>query len=258
VEPIPTSFGIFFKGNGYTLVDWTPAGSSDDADWELPRNLEAFAALKNDMTFITGLDMLDAQFKGHGWGVVYVLAGRDGNLCTLTSDIDRDRSKAFETSVARQYEPTIDQIIADAIHTNEPFKSLETGVLPYNGYINMGTVGDNLAHRAPNDFLPPERDPTKLFNKAVQRRTAWCGGGLRYVAERHLQRARTKRARRGARGRETHEGDRRDFRRPAHRAAHGEHSRPRAAPSGYNERRRSRCRNELSGHGRAPPRLFPT
>src|SRR5687768_18619400 len=65
-EPIPTSFGIFFRGNGYTPVDWTPAGSSDDADWELPRNLEAFAALKSDMTFITGLDMLDAKFKGHG------------------------------------------------------------------------------------------------------------------------------------------------------------------------------------------------
>jgi hypothetical protein len=29
----------------------------------------------------------------------------------------------------------------------------------------MGTVKDNLAHRGPNDFLAPERDPTKLFNK---------------------------------------------------------------------------------------------
>jgi hypothetical protein len=29
----------------------------------------------------------------------------------------------------------------------------------------MGTVKDNLAHRGPNDFLPPERDPTRLFNK---------------------------------------------------------------------------------------------
>jgi len=31
--------------------------------------------------------------------------------------------------------------------------------------LNMGTVANNLAHRGPNDFLPPERDPTKLFNR---------------------------------------------------------------------------------------------
>jgi hypothetical protein len=166
-EPIPTSFGIFCWGNGYHPPDWTPTGSAGTASgdsWQLPKNLEAFAPLKGDMTFVTGLDMMDAVFKGHGWGVVYVLAGGDGNLCMVTSDIDRDRTHEYETSNATQYQPTIDQLIADAIHTNEPFKSLETGVLPFKG-INMGTVKDNLAHRGPNDFLPPERDPTKLFNQ---------------------------------------------------------------------------------------------
>jgi hypothetical protein len=164
-EPLPTSFGVFFRGNGHNPTDWTPIGTGDS--WELPRNLEPFAALKGDITFITGLDMLDAMFKGHGWGVVYVLAGGDGNLCTVVSDIELDRTKAFETADATQYQPTIDQLIADAIHTNEPFKSLETGMLPYQG-INMGTVGDNLAHRGPYDFLPPERDPTRLFNTLLQ------------------------------------------------------------------------------------------
>jgi hypothetical protein len=172
-EPIPTSFGIFFRGNGHYPPDWTPSSYLDD--WELPKNLESFAALKNDMTFITGLDMLDAAFKGQGWGVVYVLAGGDGNVCTTMSDIDRDRSKAFERSEATQYLPTIDQIIADAIHTNEPFKSIETGVLPYRG-INMGTVGNNLAHRGPNNFLPPERDPTNLFNKLFKNEVPGSGG----------------------------------------------------------------------------------
>jgi hypothetical protein len=163
-EPIPTSFGVFFRGNGYYPTDWTATGTGSGDSWQLPTNLEAFAPLKADMTYVTGLDMMDAVFKGHGWGVVYVLAGGDGNLCTVISDIDLDRSKSFETASATQYQPTIDQIIADAIHTTEPFKSLETGVLSHIG-INMGTVGNNLAHRGPNDFLPPERDPTKLFNK---------------------------------------------------------------------------------------------
>jgi hypothetical protein len=162
-EPIPTSFGVFFRGNGYNPTDWDVTGVGDGGLWELPKNLESFAALKADMTYVTGLDMLDAKFKGHGWGVVYVLAGGDGNVCTVTSDI-QDPDHLYEQAGATQYQPTIDQLIADAIHTNEPFRSLETGVLPFEGF-NMGTVGDNLAHRGPNDFLPPERDPTKLFNR---------------------------------------------------------------------------------------------
>ena len=159
-DPIPTSFGIFFWGNGYYPTDWTATGTGSGDAWQLPKNLEAFAALKGDMTFVTGLDMMDGQFKGHGWGVMYVLAGGDGNICNVTSDITR----SAEIASATQYQPTIDQLIAEAIHTNEPLKSVETGVLPYRG-INMGSVGDNLAHRGPNDFLAPERDPTKLFNK---------------------------------------------------------------------------------------------
>src|SRR6187549_2803468 len=116
--PLPTSFRIFFWGNGYYPNDWNATGTGDS--WQLPKNLEAFSALKNDMTFVTGLDMLDAQFKGHGWGAVYVLAGGDGTVCRVTSDIDKTRDHVYENANATQYQPTIDQIIADAIHTNEP------------------------------------------------------------------------------------------------------------------------------------------
>jgi hypothetical protein len=168
-DALPTSFGIFFWGNGYTVGDWTPSGSG--ANWQLPPNLQAFAELKNDMTFVTGLDMMDAQFKGHGWGVLYVLAGGDGTQCSVTSDI----RVSAENANATQGQPTIDQTIADAIHTNQPFKSLETGVLAFKG-INMGTVSNNLAHRGPNNFLPPERDPTKLFNRLFEGRTGGTGG----------------------------------------------------------------------------------
>ncbi len=172
-DALPTTFGIFFWGNGYNPPEFTASGSG--ATWQLPPTMQPFGELKNDMTFVTGLDMLDAQFKGHGWGAVYVLAGGDGNMCAVTSDIDRDRSHTFETSSATQYQPTIDQIIADAIHTNEPFKSIETGVLAYRGQ-NMGTVSANLAHRGPNNFLPPERDPTKLFNTLFKNVTGGTGG----------------------------------------------------------------------------------
>jgi hypothetical protein len=92
-------------------------------------------------------------------------------MCSVTSDI----KVGAENASATQYQPTIDQTIADAIHTNQPFKSIETGVLSHKG-INMGTVGDNLAHRGKNDFLPPERDPAKLFNTLFKDIPTGSGG----------------------------------------------------------------------------------
>lgn len=172
-QPLPTSFGIWFWGNGTHKDVWTPAVTSDgsvvriDDPWELPEVLRDFADVKSAMTLVTGLDMLDGRFLGHGWGVVYVLAGGDGNLCTLTSEVAQlsgTTSHEFETSRATQYMPTLDQVIADAIHTNEPFKSFETGMLPFTGDVAMGTPGSNLAHRGPNDFLAPKRDPKVAFD----------------------------------------------------------------------------------------------
>ncbi|HEY5372037.1 MAG TPA: DUF1552 domain-containing protein [Polyangiaceae bacterium] len=164
-DALPTSFGIWFWGNGIHPDVWTPLNTGSGDAWQLSTNLQDFADVKDAMTLVSGLDMLDAQFKGHGWGVVYVLAGGDGNLCTVTSELSTKLgSHQFETSGATQYVPTVDQTIADAIHTNEPFKSFETGMLPFVGNINMGTVGDNLAHRGPNDFLAPKREPKEIFD----------------------------------------------------------------------------------------------
>jgi hypothetical protein len=165
--PLPTSFGIWFWGNGIHPEVWTPTATGKGDDWQLSQNLQDFAEVKDAMTLVTGLDMLDGKFKGHGWGVVYVLAGGDGTPCSEMSDIDKTPSHHYETGEATQYQPTVDQTIADAIHTNEPFKSFETGVLPYTG-MNMGSVSNNLAHRGPNSFLPPKRDPKLIFNKLTE------------------------------------------------------------------------------------------
>ena len=41
----------------------------------------------------------------------------------------------------------------------------------------MGTVSKNLAHRGPYDFLPPERDPKKLFDRLFGATTTPNPGG---------------------------------------------------------------------------------
>ncbi|HEV3059390.1 MAG TPA: DUF1552 domain-containing protein, partial [Vicinamibacterales bacterium] len=163
--PLPTTFGIFCWGNGiHPGTLWTPTTTGDGTAWQLPPNLSDFSDLKDAMTLVTGLDMLDYKFKGHGWGTVYVLAGGDGFPCVTINDIFKSPYGGLpETAQGTQWQPTIDQIIADAIHTTEPYKSLETGIIEYTGQ-NMGTASANLAHRGPNMPLAPQRDPATLFN----------------------------------------------------------------------------------------------
>jgi uncharacterized protein DUF1552 len=176
-DALPTTFGIFYWGNGVHADAWTPKATGDGDAWALPSNLSAFTDLKADMTMATGLQMMDGVFKGHGWGVVYVLAGGDGHSCTTIADISGSPYGALpETAKGTQWMPTIDQLIATDIHKDEPFKSLETGILKYTGQ-NMGTASLNLAHTGPNMPLQPERDPAALFNKLFKTGAPMGGGG---------------------------------------------------------------------------------
>jgi hypothetical protein len=176
-EALPTSFGIWFWGNGIHADVWTPPAVGPGEPWQLPQVLEDFADVKDAMTLVTGLDMLSAEFKGHGWGACYVLAGGDGNICNTMADLLDLGSHEFETPRQTQWQPTVDQTIADAIHTSEPLRSLETGMIPFSGDIAMGTVGGNLAHRGPNDFLEPKREPKAIFDALFAAGLPPGGGG---------------------------------------------------------------------------------
>ena len=167
-EELPTSFGIWFWGNGVHADLWTPKATGNGDAWQLPTNLQDFAEVKDAMTLVTGLDMLDAKFKGHGWGVAYVLAGGDGKVINSIGEI----TLQAETSASTQEQPTLDQVIVDALYKQyadqgvkgPPLKSLETGMIPFTGDVAMGTPGSNLAHRGKNNYLPPKRDPKTIFD----------------------------------------------------------------------------------------------
>jgi hypothetical protein len=180
-DALPTSFGVWFWGNGIHKDQWTPKAAGNGDAWALPTALTDFADVKDSMTLVTGMDMMDAQFKGHGWGMAYVLAGGDGNICTKTSDLaTKLGSHQFESAGQTQYVPTIDQLVADAVHKTEPFKSLETGMIPFtldSDGIGMGYVGNNLAFRGPNDFLAPKREPKDIFDALFKVAPPAGGGG---------------------------------------------------------------------------------
>src|SRR4029079_8598512 len=80
--PLPTSFGIFYWGNAVHFKYGTPTSTGCGDKCQLSKSLQPFSAVKDYMTLVTGLNMLDGQFKGHGAGVLYVLAGGDAVTAT--------------------------------------------------------------------------------------------------------------------------------------------------------------------------------
>src|SRR5258708_15566559 len=118
--PLPKTFGIFCWGNGvHPGPLWTPTATGDGNAWQLPTNLSDFADLKDAMTLVTGLDMLDGKFRGHVWGVMYVLAGGDGHICVTMNDTNNGPGSSAETAQGTQWMPTLDQLIADAVHSDQ-------------------------------------------------------------------------------------------------------------------------------------------
>src|SRR3982750_4212239 len=53
-DALPTSFGIWFWGNGMHADVWTPTSEGSGAAWQLSPGLEDFAEVKDAMTLVTG------------------------------------------------------------------------------------------------------------------------------------------------------------------------------------------------------------
>lgn len=167
---LPTSFGIWFWGNGHRPEDWNVEGTGQGNAWSLPDHLSAFQPVKDKINFLSGLNMLDGDFRGHGAGTPYVLCGgydQPGRAPTAARATTFE-PYGFEKRNSTHNLPTLDQVVADHFENAgppSPFKSIETGTMPFRGNIAMGTMGQDLAHRGPNEVLSAERDPAQLFNR---------------------------------------------------------------------------------------------
>src|SRR3954471_24042604 len=60
-EALPTSFGIWFWGNGIHPDQWTPTAAGNGNAWQLTTALQPFADVKDSLTLVSGLDMMDAK-----------------------------------------------------------------------------------------------------------------------------------------------------------------------------------------------------
>lgn len=132
----PTRFGVWFWGNGVLPDKWAPEGNGGP-DWMPSTLLQPLAALRSNITVVSGTRVLTANTDPHGSGPAGLLTGDNKSNGTVTG-------------------PSIDQIIARSVGAATRFPSLEVGVQRATSGISFG---------GPNQANPPETSPKALFNR---------------------------------------------------------------------------------------------
>src|ERR1044071_9003287 len=110
--PVSPLFVTWFFGNGSLPGKWEPAKTGTGSNWDLSPQLQPMAALKSYLTVISGLtNNIVTGGVEHPTGSAGATtgAGLNGNAVKLAS---------------------IDQVVANAIASGAPFRSLEVGVTP--------------------------------------------------------------------------------------------------------------------------------
>jgi hypothetical protein len=154
----PVRMAAFFIPNGVNIPYWTP--STLGSNFALPPTLEPLAAVKEQITVLSGLTLDNAWAKGDGPG-------------------DHARSAAAFLTGAHPFKTagsniklgiSVDQVAASKIGNQTRFPSLELGL------DKSQTVGNcdsgyscayvsNIAWRSETTPLPNEVDPASLFDR---------------------------------------------------------------------------------------------
>ncbi|XXX75202.1 DUF1552 domain-containing protein [Sorangium sp. So ce134] len=144
--PVAPLYVTWFFGNGTLPGRWKPARTGSGAAWELSPQLQPLADLKSYLTVISGLEnKLVTPGVEHPTGSAGATTGAplSGNAVRAAS---------------------IDQVVADAISTGTPYRSLEVGVTPATPNGPQDSL-HTISHRGPNSRNNPEFDPKAVFNR---------------------------------------------------------------------------------------------
>lgn len=139
--PLRRVYGTWFWANGVDPKRWTPGTTG--ADFTLSEQLMPFANIKRNLTVVSGMAVKTGRSGPH----LYHAGALTGSAGGANKSADL---------------PSIDQLIANKIGTDTPFKSLEVGVCTARPtaksplYFNVSWRGAN----APN---PANFDPRSVF-----------------------------------------------------------------------------------------------
>ena len=148
----PVRFATFFVPNGVNPREWL-AHKNPGALKELPRILKPLDTLKGDMNVITG--MVNPG-NGHSMGTSSFLTGT-GSLKTR---------KSSEVNV---YNPSLDQIIGEALKDSTVFPSLELGIgaqaKSNNGMAGTTVYTSHISWKNAHTPIPYEVNPQRAFDR---------------------------------------------------------------------------------------------
>jgi len=149
---LPRRLLTWMFGNGCRLEHWTPATTGPD--YELTEELAPLAAVKSDITVLTGFRNYVAGRRGHHDGMAGFFS------CHPFIQLD-----PMGAPYASKFGgPSFDQIVADIIGETTFYKSLQVGVTKrYEA--SQGPTLATMSHRGPDQPLAMERDPQALYEK---------------------------------------------------------------------------------------------
>lgn len=147
----PRRFVTWFFGNGVIRDKWKPAqvGST----YTLSEQLMPLGALRSDVSVISGFNVKTPNLRGHHNGAAALLSG--------APMIPLDPGGAGYNSKFGM--KSIDQVAADAIAGTTTFKSLQLAVSK-RWTTGEGPTLANMSHRGPDQPMPQETNPLRLFN----------------------------------------------------------------------------------------------
>lgn len=159
----PPRFIVFFSANGTIQERWEPVGTTKNFVLDDPQDpgriLAPLEPFKDRVIIANGIDAESRSSgpggNGHDMGMGHMLTCED--LVVGPSGIG-EFSHLPDGSAGG---PSIDQVIADEIGTETPYRSLELGVRALLDPDRQ--VTSRMCYRAPFEVLPPENDPSAAF-----------------------------------------------------------------------------------------------
>jgi Protein of unknown function (DUF1552) len=142
-EPLRRIYGTWFWGNGVAPTQWTPPSAG--ADFTLSPQLMPFAGLKRHLTVVSGMSVKTGRTGAH----LYHSGALTGSVGGANKAADL---------------PSIDQLIANKIGTDTPFKSIEVGVSTASPRAGS-PLYTNVSWRAANAPNPADFNPHSVFNR---------------------------------------------------------------------------------------------
>lgn len=144
--PLPQRFGTWFFGNGIVPSKWVPDGQGHGNAWSLSPQLQPLAHLKPYLSVASGYELKTESGISHAAGPAGALTGAI-----------HDETKTVQL-------PSIDQVVADLIGGDTPYRSLEVGVSQAAPF-DTGTVFYSISHTGPDAPRYPEFDPRALYDR---------------------------------------------------------------------------------------------